>query len=62
MAVAARNDVWLVALVSEPTGAHYEIRRFDGTRWTVVNQLPFGISVRSITASAPDDVWIAAID
>ena len=62
VAVAARNDVWLVALVSEPTGAHYDIRRFDGTNWTVVNQLPFGVSVRTITANAPNDVWIAATD
>ena len=62
LAVAARNDVWLVSLVSEPTGSHFDIRRFDGTSWTVVNQLPFGIGVRSITASAPDDIWIAATD
>jgi hypothetical protein len=60
VAVAERNDVWLVALVSEPTGSHYDIRRFDGTSWTVANRLPFGIGVRTITASAPDDVWIAA--
>lgn len=62
LAVAARDDVWVVTLRSEPTGARWVIQRFDGTAWAVAYELPSEFSVRTVTAYAPDDVWITGTD
>ena len=60
IAVAARNDVWVATFVS--ASFSHVIRHFDGTTWSVVNELPTEFRVQSITATAPNDVWVTGGD
>jgi hypothetical protein len=60
VAVAARNDVWVASFVSQTFS--FVIRHFDGTAWSVVNELPIEFRVQSISATGPNDVWVTGRD
>jgi hypothetical protein len=59
LAVAARDDVWVVTLNTDGSATEL-IWHFDGITWAIVHEnddVP-GAFVWTLSASAPDDVWV----
>lgn len=54
--IISKNDIWVVGRLNVATQSAY-IAHFNGTKWTASTLATTLVSLTSVSATGPDDVW-----
>ncbi len=63
VAALSQSDAWVVGEQYSYAYSSYVplIEHWNGTAWSVVQAAQYGVSLRAVTAIAPDDVWAVGL-